>query len=467
MYIQFHSFKLIVYLLSNEKSEGTFMSFFFSESFLPFIIPSVFLLGTGMGFFFSSLQKKKTKEENTNLKIRVAELSTLLQKDQESWQEKMLLLQQTEERLKTTFDSLSAQALQSNNQSFLTLAQSILEKFHDKSQTDLSTRQKSILEMLSPLKEALTLLDQKIQILEQNRQGAYESIRQQIQDLLLTQKELRQETSSLTKALRTPHVRGKWGEIQLRRTVEIAGMIPYCDFIEQHSVSSSGENTVIRPDLIVKLPGNKTIIIDAKTPLQSYLDALECLEDQHRQIKLKEHARHVRAHISKLSQKNYWSQFPETPEFVVLFLPGESFFSAALEQDPSLIEMGADQKVILATPTTLIALLRSVHYGWRQERLADNAHKISELGKELHKRLGDMSKHFFRLGKSLHASVDNYNQTIGSFESRVLATARRFEDLDALSMKKDLLVSPNTIDVTPRVILQTSATEEKEEKAIL
>lgn len=461
MYIKLHSFKLIVYLLLNEKSEGTFMSFFFPESLLFLVIPSFFLLGVGIGFFFSSIQKKKIKEENITLKIRMTELTTSLQKDQESWQEKICLLQQTEERLKTTFDSLSAHALQSNNQSFLVLAQSILEKFHDKSQIDLSTRQKSILEMLSPLKEALTLLDQKIQILEQNRQGAYESIRQQVQDLLLTQKELRQETSSLTKALRTPHVRGKWGEIQLRRTVEIAGMIPYCDFIEQHSQSLTGDGTSIRPDLIVKLPGNKTIIIDAKTPLQSYLDALECTEDQHRQVKLKEHARHVRTHITKLSQKSYWSQFPETPEFVVLFLPGESFFSAALEQDPSLIEIGADQKVILATPTTLIALLRSIHYGWRQERLADNAHKISELGKELYKRLGDMSKHFFRLGKSLHASVEAYNQTIGSFESRVLATARRFEDLDALSVKKDLLVSPNTIDVTPRPILQTSAIEEK------
>lgn len=456
-----------------KRVEGTLMSFFLSEASLILLFGGFFIIGLGIGYFTSSVQKGKIRksllsltEENTTLRIRVTELSTLLQKDQESWKEKIYLLQQTEERLKTTFDSLSSKALHANNTSFLTLAQTILEKFHEKSQTDLSTRQKAISETLSPLKETLSLLDQKIQSLEQTRQGAYEGLKQQIQDLLLTQKELRQETSSLTKALRTPHVRGKWGELQLRRTVELAGMISHCDFVEQSTLPSSLEAKTMRPDLIVKLPGNKIIIIDAKAPLQAYLDSLDCKNDQERQEKLKEHARHVRGHIFKLSQKNYWDQFSETPEFVVLFLPGESFFSAALEQDPSLIETGADQKVILATPTTLIALLRAIHYGWRQERLTDNARKISELGRDLYKRLGGMTHHFFKLGKSIHSSVEAYNQTVGSFESRVLPAAKRFEELDSSPSKDDLIISLNTIDATPRSILNSYIVEKKEKTAI-
>lgn len=277
--------------------------------------------------------------------------------------------------------------------------------------------------------------------------SAYAVLKHQIGELLSSQKQLKTETSHLVNALRAPSVRGRWGEMQLRRVVEMAGMVNYCDFEEQ--VSSSVSDGKLRPDLIINLPGGKKIIVDAKAPLAAYLEALEARDEDTRHEKLKDHARHVRSHIRALAKRSYYEQFQPAPEFVVLFLPGETFFSAALEQDPSLIEAGVEERIILATPTTLIALLRAVAYGWRHEQLTQNAQEISILGRELHKRLSDMADHFIRLGRNLGGAVQSYNQAMGSLEHRVLSSARKFKELGSVSEAAEI-AALDPLDHIPR-----------------
>jgi DNA recombination protein RmuC len=360
--------------------------------------------------------------------------------------DKLALLQGAERKLAESFEALSQRALRANNDQFLQLARESLGRMAEAANGDLEKRQIAIAEMVRPVRDSLEKVDEKIQKLENARTFAYASLSEQVRSLLETQKALRAETGNLVKALRAPSVRGRWGEMQLQRVVEMAGMLEHCDFVQQETVE--GDEGRLRPDLIVKLPGGKRLVVDAKAPLAAYLDALEAQTEEERCGHMAAHARQLRNHVGQLARKAYWDQFEHTPEFVVLFVPNEAVFSAAMEQDPSLMEGAFSERVLLASPTTLIALLRAAAFGWRQERLAQDAQEIAALGRDLHKRLGRLGDHFAKLGRGLASAVGAYNETVGSFERMVVPGARKLRD-KAAPMDEELEPLAE-VDVSPR-----------------
>ena len=394
-----------------------------------------FIIGAVSVFFLLDRSRRRVAEELSKTREALVRIEAAREAELKAADEKLALLEKAKANLQETFKALSAEALSRNNESFLKLAEENLKKHQTSAKNDLEKRQVAIGKVVEPVGQALERFNERIGNIEERRAKTDGALKEQLRQLDDAQKSLSQTTGNLVQALRAPQGRGRWGEMQLRRTVELAGMVNYCDFEEQVSVETD-ESQRQRPDLLIRLPNARQVVVDSKVPLSAYLEALEEKQPEV-QIKLmKQHARHIRDHLKDLSTKAYWKQFENTPEFVVLFIPSEAIFSAALEQDPALIENGVDHKVILATPTTLIALLKAIAYGWQQDAIAREAKEIRALGKELYQRINVVLQHFAKLGKNLVQSVDSYNTTISSVETRLQVTARKFEALESISAEE-------------------------------
>lgn len=395
---------------------------------------------------------------------KIATFETTLAKEREAFEEKKAILERAQVELKQAFDALSREALTKNNEEFLKLANDKLKQFQEAAEKDLGEREKRIEEVVKPVKETLEKFDQKVQEIEKERVGAYEGLKEQVRNLQTMEGTLLKETTNLVRALKNPGHRGRWGEVHLKRIVEMAGMLEYVDFNEQ--VSTDSEEGRLRPDMVVRLPNGRQIIVDSKVALDAYLDAYETDDEALRAQKLAVHAQQVKQHVQRLSQKSYWERFPSL-EFVVMFMHVESAWGAALQEDPSLIEYGASNKVVVATPTTLIALLKAVAYGWRQEQIAKNAQEISNRGAELYKGLVTMFNHVSNLGRYIDRSVAAYNQVIGSLERNVLPKARDLNrlqgssagEIDELPMLDTMARDPKAPELQAAVGVRDGGTE--------
>ena len=406
-------------------------------------------LGVGLvlGAFVMWLVARRSRKA---LQEELARAAASLKHQEALQEERQAAFELANAKLTQAFADISNRSLRANSDTFLQLAQQNLETQQEKAKRELSEREKAVEDLVKPIRDALAASQKQIAELEKARSEAYGGIKSQLHEMQNSQKWLAQETQNLVKALRRPEVRGRWGEITLRRLVELAGMVEHCDFIEQAHTVTDGQ--IFRPDMIVKMPDERHLVVDVKTPLDAYLEAAEAPDDAQRKLGLERHAKNVRAHIRMLSTKAYWEQFEESPEFVILFIPGDQFLSAALSEQPDLIEYALSRQIILATPTSFVALLKAVAYGWRQLALADNAREIRALAEDLYGRLGTFVTHMNRVGRQLASSVENYNKAVGSLERSVLPGARKSTEL-GVQGKKDI-EKLDTLDPVPRTMIE-------------
>jgi len=399
------------------------------------------VLGWLVGFNRAQREVSRLREDNTRL-------GTQMESQRAASEEKLRAVEDMRAQFEATFKSLAGDALKSNTSEFLKLAESNFQTLHTKASGALEQREKAVESMVKPIREALEKTDQQIRKMEKERQEAFGSLTQHLKFMAQAQEQLQGETRNLVKALRRPEVRGQWGELTLKRLAELAGMVEHCDFEQQHSIDT--EQGKQRPDMVVRMPGGREVIVDAKAPMDAYLAAMEAQTDSERGQEIQRHARNVRDRVRELSSKGYWQNRPNSPDFVVLFVPGDQFLSAALEIDPKLLEDALTHKVVLATPSSLVALLRAIAYGWRQEALAENAEHIRTVGEELYERLSTFAGHLDRLGTSLNRSVESYNKAVGSFDSRVLPGARKFTEMGIRSKKE--FPEPEPVERLPRAV---------------
>jgi len=384
----------------------------------------------------------------SQLREKNSALATRIEVEQQNSNDKIEALEKARSQLTETFTALSSQALKNNNEEFLKLAQENLKQYQAQAVNELEKKEKSIEHLLNPIKETLSKTEEQIRSIEKERKESQGALHKHLESMAQSQATLQDETRKLVTALRRPEVRGQWGEMTLKRLAELAGMVEHCDFFEQEHVRT--DEGGLRPDMIVRMPDGREIVVDVKTPLDAYISAIESVDDAERQINLKRHTQNVKQRINELADKAYWKQFKNAPDFVVLFIPGDQFLSAALDQEPTILENALARQVILATPTSFVALLRAVGYGWRQEQLAENAEHIKTVGEELYARLQTFTDHLQKLGKSLDSGMKHYNSAVGSFDSRVLPSARKFNEMGISTDKK--ITQPNQVETAVRQI---------------
>lgn len=413
------------------------------------VVLLVAMLITGLVVYLVNQKKlRQLEQQNTSLK-------TTIEVEQKNHAEKLQQLEQARIQMEHTFSSLSSKALKDNNAEFLKLANENLKQFQNHAEHHLTEKEKAIETLIKPIKDALNKNEQQMQAIEKDRKHAYGALQQHLETMALNQSALQKETRNLVQALRRPEVRGQWGEMTLKRLAELAGMVEHCDFVTQESIKT--EDSMQRPDMIVRMPDGRQIVVDVKTPLDAYLTAVDAGSDEERELALQRHCKNVKNRVNELASKAYWNQLKNTPDFVVLFIPGDQFLSTALDYDPNLLEEALSKQVILATPTSFVALLRAVAYGWRQEQLAENADKIRDIGEELYQRLAVFSDHLAKLGKSLDSSTRNFNNAVGSFDTRILPSAKKFKEL-GINEKKSIN-KPEQIETATRSLESTELDE--------